>query len=191
MAIHRSRQLSSASLSGGQPPTQLGSSLPSTRAQSSTSSHALSSGTSGYLPNGNGGWVKARHKALINDELWNLAQEMRQRNATSSHRYCTERARTCSLSGITYCWYCKVRIHVACSKQGKPRQGKPRLGCYNRIKGWDCPQRSVSLEVYEEQIREYLKTFHIPGNYQERVLEAHRTARYLYGPGERENKRAL
>jgi len=129
----------------------------------------------GYLPNGNGGWVKGRHEAFINEELWSQVQEMRRRNATSTHSRCRSEARVCSLSGITYCWHCKGRIHVSFTKRGKPR-----LGCYNRAKGWECSQKSALLEVYEEQIGEYLSTFHIPPDYQSRILDAHRKLRSAY-----------
>ncbi len=129
----------------------------------------------GYLPDGNGGWVKGKHKAIIEEELWSEVQEARRRNATSTHNRCVRGRRVCSLSGITYCWDCKGRIHVSFTKAGKPR-----LGCYNRSKGWECPQRSVLLEVYEEQIKEYLKTFHIPEDYQLKILEAHRKLEGAY-----------
>ena len=129
----------------------------------------------GYLPNGNGGWVKGRHEAFISEELWSQVQEMRRRNATSTHSRCRSERRVCSLSGITYCWYCKGRIHVSFTKRGKPR-----LGCYNRAKGWECSQKSALLEVYEEQIAEYLSTFHIPPDYQSRILDAHRKLQSAY-----------
>jgi site-specific DNA recombinase len=84
----------------------------------------------GYLPNGNGGWIKGRHEAFINEELWNQVQEMRRRNATSTHTRCRSGRRVCSLTGVTHCWYCKGRIHVRFTKKGKAR-----LGCSNRAKG--------------------------------------------------------
>jgi len=31
----------------------------------------------GYLPDGNGGWVKGKHKAIIDEELWSEVQEAR------------------------------------------------------------------------------------------------------------------
>ncbi len=129
----------------------------------------------GYLPDGNGGWVKGKHKTFINEEVWSQVQEMRRRNATSTHSRCRSERRVCSLSGITYCWYCKGRIHVSFTKRGKPR-----LGCYNRAKGWECPQKSALLEVYEEQIKEYLNTFHIPQDYQSKILDAHRKLQLAY-----------
>ncbi len=42
---------------------------------------------------------------------------------------------------------------------------------HSRTKGWACPQRSAPLEVYEEQIRAYLESFHIPDDCQQRILE--------------------
>ena len=34
----------------------------------------------GYLPSGNDRWVQARHEPFINQELWNQAQQARERN---------------------------------------------------------------------------------------------------------------
>ena len=135
----------------------------------------------GYLPDGNGGWMKAKHEAFIDEELWNQTQEMRRRNSTSTNTRCRSDRKVCSLSGIAYCWYCKGRIHVSFTKEGKAR-----LGCYNRSKGWDCPQKSALIQVYEEQIEGYLETFHIPEDYQQKILEAHRKLQASYGDGRAE-----
>ncbi len=129
----------------------------------------------GYITNGNGGWLKAKHKALLDEELWDRVQDMRKLNATSTHNHCTQKAKIYSLSGITFCWYCKGRIHVVCTKKGRPR-----LGFYNRIKGWECNQKSASLAVHGEQIREYLGTFHILQDYRARILEAHQKLQNTY-----------
>ena len=129
----------------------------------------------GYLPDGNGGWMKAKHEAFIDEELWNQTQEMRRRNSTSTHTRCRSSRKVCSLSGIAYCWCCKGRIHVSFTKERKAR-----LGCYNRSKGWDCSQKSALLEVFERQIGEYLSTFHIPPDYQSRILDAHRKLQSVY-----------
>ncbi len=58
----------------------------------------------GYLPdgNGNGKWVKGKHEAFVTEQLWNQAQEMRRRNATSTHGRCRSERKICSMSGITY-----------------------------------------------------------------------------------------
>ena len=61
--------------------------------------------------------------------------------------------------------------------------------CYNRSKGWDCPQKSALLEVYEYQIERYLETFHIPEDYQARILEAHEKLQTAYDDTEKEQTR--
>ena len=65
-------------------------------------------------------------------------------------------------------------------------KGEPRLGCYRRQKGWGCTQKSSNLSVYEAQIRDYLGAFHIPKDYQERILEYHRKLESAYSDAERE-----
>ena len=45
------------------------------------------------------------------------------------------------------------------------------------------------LEVYEEQIKEYLKTFRIPEDYQLKILEAHRKLEGAYHNLDRERAR--
>ena len=138
----------------------------------------------GQLSDGNGQWIKAKHEPFISEELWSQVQETRRRNATSTHSRCGSKKRICSLSGIAYCWYCKGRIHISFTKRGRPR-----LGCYNRAKGWECPQESALVEVYEEQIKEYLNTFHIPQDYQSKILEAHRKLQAAYVDTDRERAR--
>jgi len=89
-----------------------------------------------------------------------------------------------SLTGITYRWYCKGRIHV-----GTSHNAKRRMLCYNRSKGWDCPQKSALLEVYEYQIEQYLEMFHIPEDYQAKILEAHKKLQTAYDDTEKEQTR--
>ena len=121
----------------------------------------------GYISDGNGGWLEAQHDAFITEELWNQVQESRERNRKAP-RNRPASATISSLAGITFCWYCKGRIHV-----GTTKSGKRRMLCYNRAKGWSCPQKSTLLEVYEYQVEKYLETFYIPEDYQAKILEAH------------------
>ena len=137
----------------------------------------------GYLPDGNGGWMKAKHEAFISEKLWDQVQQARERNRRAPSN-CPAKATISSLTGITYCWYCKGRIHV-----GASRNGKRRMLCYNRSKGWDCPQKSALLEVYEYQIEQYLETFNIPEDYQARILEAHEKLQAAYDDTEKEQTR--
>ena len=134
----------------------------------------------GHIPDRTGGWLTAKHKPLIDLELFETIQRMRQKNRKSTHRHSSETKNVYSLTGITYCWYCREndrqgRIHISCVKDGKPR-----MGCYNRAKGWDCPQKSALLETYEQQLRAYLGTFLIPEDYQQRILQMHQELQQNY-----------
>jgi hypothetical protein len=127
----------------------------------------------GYIPDGNGGWMRAKHEPMIDSELFEAVQIKRKKDSHSTHKHSPRTKTVYSLTGITFCWYCKEagregRIHVACVKNGTPR-----LGCYNRAKGWGCTQKSGRLNLYEEQIRAYLDTFTIPEDYQKRILQMH------------------
>jgi len=137
----------------------------------------------GELSDGNGGFLKAKHGCFISDELWNQAQEARQRNRKAPKHH-PAKATISSLTGITYCWYCKGRIHV-----GTAHNGKRRMLCYNRSKGWACPQKSALLEVYEYEIEKYLDTFQIPNDYQVKILETHAKLKAAYKDSEKERSR--
>ena len=58
--------------------------------------------------------------------------------------------------------------------------GRVRLVCANRIKNRTCLQPSGYLDLYEEQLMEYFSSFHIPEDYQCRILEAHRKLQSAY-----------
>ncbi len=138
----------------------------------------------GELPDGNGGWLDgAKHGPFISEELWDQAQEARERNRRAPRNH-SAKATISSLTGITHCWYYKGRIHV-----GTSSGGKRRMMCYNRSKGWDCPQKSALLEVYEYQIERYLETFHIPEDYQVKILQAHHKLQSAYDNTEKEQDR--
>ena len=126
----------------------------------------------GYLPDGNGGWVKAKHEAFIDQGLWDSAEQTRLRNRTSTQASTPTGKRIWSLTGLTHCWHCSGRIHTQ-----YVHRGEPRLGCYSRQKGLGCTQRSANLSVYEAQIEASLDAFHIPTDYQAQILEARRSWR--------------
>ena len=77
---------------------------------------------------------------------------------------------------MTYCWRCKGRIHVTWSVGDRVR-----LGCYNRSKEWSCDQPSAAMQVFEGQLRDYLKTFQIPEDYQTQILDANKKLGAAYG----------
>ena len=73
---------------------------------------------------------------------------MRNTRAPKNH---PRRSSITSLTGLVYCWQCKGRMHV-----GYTSSGKRHFTCYNRSQGKDCSQKSVMLDVLEEQIEAYL-----------------------------------
>jgi len=135
----------------------------------------------GYLPDGQGGWVDGKHQPFIQQEVWERVQQHRRRNRTTTHASVPKGKHVNCLTGIVRCWHCKGRVHTQ-----YVYRGQPRLGCYTRQKGWGCHQKSASLSVYVPQIRAYLAAFHIPADYQERILEAHRKLESAYSDVERE-----
>jgi hypothetical protein len=129
----------------------------------------------GCLPDGKNGYVQAKHKPFIDQAIWDATQETRQRNRVSTHSKCPVKHKANTLTGIAYCWYCKGRIHTQYHYNGEPR-----LGCYTRQQGHGCEQKSANLSVYENQLLSYLGTFHIPEDYQQRILEAQQELEKAY-----------
>ena len=122
----------------------------------------------GELPDGHCGWVKGKHEPFVIEELWQQAQEARERNRKARLHVPKGRSAT-SLTGIAYCLHCGGKLTVR-----ETVRGRRRIECYNRSRGRDCPQKSVFLDVYEAQIETYLESLHIPEDYQAKILEAHR-----------------
>ncbi|MFC2068261.1 hypothetical protein ACFLTP_04570 [Chloroflexota bacterium] len=58
--------------------------------------------------------------------------------------------------------------------------GRRRIACYNRSKGWECPQTSAYLYIYEYRIRVYLSSFHVPADYQVQTLNARQQLQNAY-----------
>jgi len=137
----------------------------------------------GYLPDGNGGWTEGKHEAFIDEDLFERAQGARRRRRTSPSTSTPRGKRIWSLSGLTYCWHCKSRVHSQ-----YVYKGVPRLGCSKRQKGWDCPQKTANLNVYEAQLQAYLATFAVPEDYQARILEYHSQLESAYSDAEQERQ---
>jgi site-specific DNA recombinase len=129
----------------------------------------------GYLPDGNGSWIKGKHEAFISEELFNMAQEQRARRCRSKNGSIRTKARTYSLSGMLWCGICKSKAGI---HQG--HNGKPRVYYRARAQGADCNCKATFLEIYEAQIEWYLENFVIPGDYQQKILEAHRKLEAAY-----------
>lgn len=70
------------------------------------------------------------------------------------------------------CAHCLGKMNI-----NEVTNGRRRVACYNRSKGWECIQTSGYLDVYESQVRAYLQEFHIPEDYRDRIIKAHRKIR--------------
>ena len=129
----------------------------------------------GELPDGNGSWLKAKHKPFVSEELFNAAAIQCDLRRRSKNVRVRRKATTFSLSGLAQCAICHQNIATH-----QNHDGKPRLYCRGRAKGWNCDFKGTFLEVYEEQIAWYLQNFLIPEGYRERILEAHRKLESAY-----------
>ena len=126
------------------------------------------------LPDGNGGWLRAKHEPFVADELWSHVQIARERNRKAPVR--VPKGRTvASLSGLARCAHCGGHMNIA-----EVVNGRKRMVCYTRAKGWECQQKSAYLDIYESQVEGFLRSFHIPEDYREKILEAHSKLRAAY-----------
>ena len=129
----------------------------------------------GYLPDGNGEWLPAKHAPLVDKMLWEKALATRERRCRFTNTSRTRQNNVSSLTGLARCWYCGGRVHNLYREKGEAR-----FGCYNRTSGLGCQQKSARLSVYENQLIDYLETFHIPQDYQQRILEHHAKLQAAY-----------
>lgn len=86
----------------------------------------------GSLPDGKGGWVTGKHRPVIDQELFEAAQEARMRNRNSVPQVPAQKT-VASLTGVVFCLYCGGRLHIA-----ETVKGRRRVACYNRSQGRDC-----------------------------------------------------
>ena len=139
----------------------------------------------GYLPNGDGGWLRGRHAPIVDEELWQSAQEARMKRQQRRDGT-TSRASVYSLTGMMKCFCCGGKIHLH-----RDPHGNPRGYCYNRTQGTkDCKQKGTFLSVYEEQVEEFLQRFEIPADYREKILEAYQQLQAVQDTG-REDQETL
>jgi site-specific DNA recombinase len=125
----------------------------------------------GQLPEGKrgkGGWIEGMHQPMTPQELWDAAQHHRgQRRAKVGAATMPHSARTYSLSGVLRCGQCGGKLHTHSN-----RRGMARVYCYTRDNLRGCEQRTVALQVLEEQVAQQLEALTIPDDYQRIVLEA-------------------
>jgi site-specific DNA recombinase len=105
-----------------------------------------------------------KHRAVIDPELWEAAQEARERRASTGRTSIPRKATIYSLSGLGTCGQCDSPLHI------QPSRGHPRIYCSGRQQGKACTARSTQLNTIEQQISTHLATFTIPPDYRERLL---------------------
>ncbi|MFC1994468.1 recombinase family protein [Chloroflexota bacterium] len=132
----------------------------------------------GDIPDGNRGWIKAKHKPFIELQLFEEVQTLRARRAAKPRTIRLD-ASVYSLSGVALCAECGSTLR---SFKGK---GRVRLACNGRLRGGSCPQPSSFLEIYEKQLAAYLGAFHIPPDYQKKIMEAHSNLQSAYDSDKR------
>ncbi len=118
----------------------------------------------GELPDGNGGWLSGKHAPLLDEELFDASQEARSRRQRSVVSVPNSGVRY-SLSGLVKCSQCGGPMHIH-----REKSGRPRMYCYHGRQKQGCTQKSTWLDVYEDQIVDYLATFHIPEDYQRQIV---------------------
>jgi len=126
----------------------------------------------GELPDGNGDPVPAAHDPVLDEELFERAQEARAANRRSVGPLSVPRQRrTHSLSGLGVCGRCGGRLHVMTD-----RHAKARVYCYQGRQAKSCAQRSTILDVIEGQLAAYLATFRLPEETVAQVVRLHERA---------------
>ena len=118
----------------------------------------------GELPNGTGGWVRGRHPALVEQELFDAVQEERERRRTAPSPI-RRGVQTYSLSALMRCRACGGRMQVT-----ENRKGRVRYYCRSKSQNNSCTATGTYLDVYEQQVLSYLRKFELPSDYQERIL---------------------
>ncbi len=126
----------------------------------------------GALPDGTGGWIPGVHEPVLDDDLFDRAQQARAANRKAFGALSAARTRrTHSLSGLGLCGHCGGRLHVQTD-----RHGKARIYCYQGRQARRCTQRSTILDVIEDQLAAYLGTFQLPEETVAEVIRLHQDA---------------
>lgn len=120
-------------------------------------------------------WIRGKHQPFIDEDLWQRAQEARERNRRMPRTH-PRKASLSAFTGIARCWYCQGRYNV-----GATKGGRRYLMCYNRAqRRVTCPARSALSDIYEQQMGLYLRTFHLPENHQQMILAEQKRLQQAY-----------
>ncbi len=138
----------------------------------------------GELPDGDGGWLPAKHAALIDAATFAAAQEARVRNATRPRRVRTAKRSPWALSGLATC-----ACGASMTAYGHA-DGRHRVQCSRRVQTKDCDAPTFFAEVVEEQIGTFLQGFAVPEAERARLVAAWRERQGRRGGGDQERDRA-
>jgi len=122
----------------------------------------------GELPNGDDGWLDGKHASLISHDLFEAAMESRARNRNNAAKTTRADVRVSSLSGVARCHECGATLRTMRNR------GVARMVCNTRLKRGECGQVSARLDIYEAQLHSYIEAFHVPEDFQKRILESQR-----------------
>jgi site-specific DNA recombinase len=124
----------------------------------------------GELPDGEGGWLPGKHGALVDPDLFQRVQVMRERNTYRPRRVSTVRT-PWALSGVATCGDCGEPLVLF---GAGPRR---RVQCSGRRQGNGCDAPTFFVETVEEQIGHLLDGFAVPTNAHDWLLTAWRRDR--------------
>ncbi len=126
----------------------------------------------GELPGGSGDWIMGAHEPVLDDALFDRAQQARRGNRTSrGPRSVPSTRRHHALSGLGVCGHCGGKLHIKTN-----RHGRARIYCYRGNQGPACAQRSVQIAGIESQVRACLATFHLPDETVTEVIQLYNRA---------------
>jgi site-specific DNA recombinase len=109
----------------------------------------------GELPDGAGGWMAGKQGALVDPDLFQRAQAMRDRNTYHPRRVSTVRT-PWALSGVATCGDCGAPLVLF---GAGPRR---RVQCSGSRQGNGCEAPTFFVETVEEQIGRLLDGFAVP-----------------------------
>ncbi len=123
-------------------------------------------------------WFEGQHEAVIDEELFEAAQEARAKRRT--HRQATPKYNPYLLRNIAYCWRCcnnqpegeTFRNYGKMRPQSQAHGGYRYYRCRATDLGYTCEQKGVQVEISDEQVVHILKTLKAPEDWQKGVTKA-------------------
>lgn len=105
----------------------------------------------GELPDENGGWLPAKHGALIDPSLFAAAERTRRANLRLPRQVSLVRT-PWALSSLAVCGSCGSPLRMGGMSDGRTR----RVWCAGRTQGCGCDEPSFYASVVEDQLAAFL-----------------------------------